>query len=234
MDLSIVIPVFNEEESLMPLVKELVSVLEHPHREYEVIFVDDGSTDNSQEILQNIKKTLSGIRILRIKKNSGQTAAFDAGFKAAQGEIIITMDGDLQNDPRDIPAMLAVCEHYDLVCGCRAVRHDTLTRRLSSRIANRFRKAFTHDGITDIGCSLKLFKKSAVKKLKLYTGMHRFFPVLIQMEGGRVLEVPVNHRPRKFGTAKYTVRNRIWHALADLWAVCWMKKRMLTYEIEER
>jgi len=232
--LSIVIPVFNEQENLPPLTAELVSVLESVKKQYEIIFVDDGSTDNSQKTLQSIKKKYTNIRVFHFRKNCGQTAAFDAGFKAAAGDIIITMDGDLQNDPRDIPGMLKQCDTYDLVCGCRAVRHDTLVRRLSSRIANRFRNAFTHDGITDIGCSLKLFKRNYVKKLKLYEGMHRFFPVLIQMEGGRILEVEVNHRPRKFGRAKYSVRNRLLRTLTDLFGVCWMKSRMLTYEIEER
>lgn len=230
--LSVVVPVFNEEENLEPLTEELVSVLASVMRSYEIIFVDDGSTDASPQSLHALGKKFQSVRMLRFKKNCGQTAAFDAGFKAALGDIIITMDADLQNDPHNIPAMLPFIGEYDLVCGWRHKRNDTCVRRASSRIANAVRNKLSGENIQDVGCSLKVFRGEYAKKLKLYTGMHRFFPTLVKMEGGKVKEVKVNHRPRKFGTSKYNVFNRVFRAFMDLLAVCWMKKRYLRYEIE--
>lgn len=230
---SVIVPVFNEEDNLFPLTEELVGVLQTLKRPFEIIFVDDGSTDASPERLNDLRKKFPGIHIIRFKKNSGQTAAFDAGFKAAHGDIIITMDADLQNDPHDIPGMLPYIGEYDLVCGWRHKRNDSLVRRISSVIANTVRNALSEEEIKDVGCSLKAFRREYAKKLKLYTGMHRFFPTLVKMEGGRVAEVKVNHRSRKYGAAKYNIRNRMIRSFVDLLAVCWMKKRYLHYEIEE-
>ena len=230
--LSVVVPVYNEEENLEPFTEELIGVLESIKRSYEIIFVDDGSTDAGPQLMNKLGKNFLGIRILRFKKNCGQTAAFDAGFKAALGDIIITMDADLQNDPHDIPAMLPFIGEYDLVCGWRHKRNDTFVRRASSRIANAVRNKLSGESIQDVGCSLKAFRSEYAKKMKLYTGMHRFFPTLVKMEGGKVKEVRVNHRPRKFGASKYNVFNRVFRSFVDLLAVCWMKKRFLRYEID--
>jgi len=231
--LSIVVPVYNEQENLMPLTEELVGVLEPLKKRYELVFVDDGSTDDSPRQLDAIRKKFIHVQIVRFRKNCGQTAAFDAGFKVARGDVIITMDADLQNDPHDIPSLLDHIGQYDLVCGWRHERHDTFVRRVSSRIANAIRNKLSGEDIQDVGCSLKAFRREYAQRLKLYTGMHRFFPTLIKMEGGRVKEVKVKHRFRKYGTPKYNIRNRILRSFLDLLAVCWMKKRYLRYEIEE-
>jgi dolichol-phosphate mannosyltransferase len=230
---SVIVPVFNEEDNLVPLTEELVGVLQTLKRPCEIIFVDDGSTDASPARLNDLRKKFQGIHIIRFKNNSGQTAAFDAGFRAACGDIIITMDADLQNDPHDIPGMLSYIGEYDLVCGWRHKRNDSFVRRISSIIANTVRNALSGEEIKDVGCSLKAFRREYAKKLKLYTGMHRFFPTLVKMEGGRVVEVKVNHRSRKYGTAKYNITNRMFRSFIDLLAVCWMKKRYLHYDIEE-
>ena len=232
--ISIVVPVYNEEDNLEPLTLELIEVLAGINRPYEIIFVDDGSTDESPQKLDALRQRYQGIRVIRFKKNSGQTAAFDAGFRAALGDVVITMDADLQNDPHDIPAMLPFIGQYDLVCGWRHERNDSFVRRVSSRIANGIRNKLSGEDIRDVGCSLKVFRREYAQRLKLFTGMHRFFPTLVKFEGGRVAEVKVNHRPRKFGTPKYGISNRIMRSFLDLLAVCWMKKRYLGYTIEEQ
>ena len=231
--LSVVIPVFNEEGNLKPLTDELVDVLTTLNKTYEVLFIDDGSTDNSFQVLKALQQDHPTLRIIKFKKNFGQTSAFDAGLKAAQGEVIITMDADLQNDPGDIPRLLEKIGDYDAVCGWREKRNDNVIRRLSSLTANRIRNKLSGEKIRDVGCSLKAFRNVYAKKMKLFNGMHRFFPTLIKMEGGTVTEIPVNHRPRKFGASKYNIRKRIFRSFIDLLAVCWMKNRKLIYEREE-
>jgi glycosyltransferase involved in cell wall biosynthesis len=231
--LSVVIPVFNEQENVKPLAEELLAVLHSLNRAFEVIFIDDGSTDSSAQILKELQSSSSGIRLIRFRRNCGQTAAFDAGIRAALGEVIVTMDADMQNDPADIPRLLEKIGDYDAVCGWRKKRNDTFIRRISSRIANGVRNRLSDETIRDVGCSLKAFRSVYAKKMVLFNGMHRFFPTLIKMEGGSVTEIPVNHRPRRFGTPKYNIRNRVVRSFVDLLAVCWMKKRKLTYEIEE-
>ena len=231
--LSVVIPVYNEQDNIVPLTEELVGVLEDLRRSYEIIFVDDGSIDGSAQQLELVRKRFPGIQVIRFKKNYGQTAAFDAGFKAARGDVIVTMDADMQNDPHDIPVLLADIGEYDLVCGWRQRRNDSLVRKLSSVVANSIRNWLSGETIKDVGCSLKAFRREYAQRLKLYTGMHRFFPTLVKLEGGMVKEVPVNHRPRRHGTTKYNIRNRILRSFLDLLAVCWMKRRYLHYKIEE-
>lgn len=232
-DISVVIPIYNEAENIFLLTEELTAVLPKLKKPWEVIFVDDGSTDASLRALEAVSDRWASVRVIGFENNRGQTAAFAAGFSRARGEIIITMDGDLQNDPADIPKLLEKIGTCDLVCGRRQKRNDGFVRRLSSRIANRIRNRFLGDGISDVGCSLKSFRREYVEKLKLYNGMHRFFPALVQMEGGRIVEIPVNHRPRKYGRAKYNIGNRAVRAFVDLLAVCWMKKRHLSLNIKE-
>ena len=232
--LSIVIPVFNEEDNLRLLTSELTGVLQSLNKPWEILFIDDGSRDGSLHVLKELREQSSNIRVIIFKKNCGQTAAFDAGFNAAKGEVIITMDADLQNDPRDIPKLLEKIGEYDAVCGWRHKRNDPFIKRFSSAIANFVRNKLSDETIADVGCSLKAFRSESVKKLKLYNGMHRFFPTLIKMERGTVIEVKVNHRPRKHGSSKYNIRNRMVRSFIDLLAVRWMKKRRLTYELEEK
>ncbi|OGP53726.1 MAG: glycosyl transferase [Deltaproteobacteria bacterium RBG_13_52_11] len=232
-DISIVIPVYNEEDNLKPLVTELREALHGVNKSYEIIFVDDGSWDRSFAILKEAASQDPQIRVIRFRKNTGQTAAFDAGFRASQGDIVVTMDADLQNDPHDIPHLLEKIGEFDVVCGWRHKRRDPWIKIVSSKIANFVRNKLSDEEIVDTGCSLKAFRSECLQDMKLFNGMHRFLPTLAKMEGFTVTQVKVNHRPRKFGTTKYNVTNRMVRAFADLLAVRWMKKRNLKYEIEE-
>ena len=231
--LSLVIPVFNERENLAPLVSELAGVLRPAGDPFEAIFVDDGSTDGSGEVLRDLRAVHPEIRVLRFPGNRGQTAAFSAGFRAARGEFVVTLDADLQNDPRDIPRLLEALEGADAVAGIRRRRADSLVRRVSSRIANSVRNRVTGDDIRDTGCSLKAFRREALGRLPLYRGMHRFLPTLVRIAGGRVAQIEVNHRPRVAGTSKYGVFNRLFVGIADLLAVRWMKSRRVDDDYEE-
>lgn len=227
LDLSIVVPVYNEAESLPTLHEEIVTALEGEDLSFEVLYIDDGSTDASPEVLRRLADSDGRIRNLQLQKNSGQTAAFAAGFRAARGEIIATLDADLQNDPADLPRMLAELEHADIVCGIRQDRHDSWVRKASSRVANSVRNRLTHESVTDVGCSLRVFRRPLVEDLPLFTGMHRFLPTLLRMQGGSLREIPVHHRPRIHGESKYGIQNRLWVGLADLFAVRWMQRRWI-------
>lgn len=231
--LSVVIPAYNEEANVEPCFRELAEVLERLGRPFEAIFVDDGSTDGTFGALAKLAGRDRRVRVIRFRRNAGQTAALDAGFRAARGDVVVTMDADLQNDPQDIPALLAALASCDAVCGWRVHRQDPWAKRLASRVANGVRQHFTGDGVHDTGCMLKAFRRDALRRLRLYRGMHRFLPALMGIEGLRVTEVPVGHRPRRAGRSKYGTWDRLWVGLADLWAVRWMARRRLDYEIEE-
>jgi glycosyltransferase involved in cell wall biosynthesis len=232
-DLSVIVPLYNEEESLPHLVPELRDVLMTLGRSFEIICIDDGSADRSFQILLELQARFPEVRIIKLSGRSGQTAAMDAGFHRSHGRILVTMDADLQNDPADIPTLLAELTGFDMVIGWRIRRNDTWLRLLESRIANWFRSRVTGDRVHDIGCSLKVYRREILERIRLYQGMHRFLPILCEMEGGRVKEVPVNHRPRKFGQSKYGIQNRLWRGLYDLMAVRWMQNRRLKYKIEK-
>jgi glycosyltransferase involved in cell wall biosynthesis len=234
-DLSVVFPVFNEEENLPILMEEIARSLEATPWSYEVIAVDDGSRDRSLAVLHQLRAKYPRLRVLTFAKNSGQTAALDAGWRAARGKYVISLDADLQNDPADIPPMMRRLEGdgVDMVIGVRVNRHDTWSRRMQSKIGNGVRNWLTNDRVTDTGCSLKLVKREAVEKVKLFTGMHRFLPTLVRMQGYKVIEMPVNHRPRQFGVSKYGAMNRAFRGLVDCLAVRWMGRRLLKYEVRE-
>jgi glycosyltransferase involved in cell wall biosynthesis len=234
-DLSIVVPVYDEEESLPPLWTELREVLEELGLTFEVIFVDDGSRDRSAEVIRGFREADPRVRLVRLKENGGETAATDAGFKAARGSRVVVMDADLQNDPRDIPTLLAHLDHWDAATGWRVERAqgDGLVRRVSSRIANGFRNWMSGESIHDSGCTFRAFRRECLRGLVLYRGFHRFIPTLLKMRGYRVIEVPVSHRPRRFGRSKYGILNRAMVAFADLLAIRWMKARLLHYEVVE-
>jgi glycosyltransferase involved in cell wall biosynthesis len=202
-------------------------------RSYEIVVVDDGSSDGTFEVLREHKKSMAELVAVRFASNQGQTAAFDAGFRTARGKIIATMDADLQNDPADIPRLIALVGQWDVVCGYRQKREDSVVRRISSRIANGVRNRLTRETIRDVGCSLRAFRAECARGLKLFEGMHRFLPTLFRLDGFTVAEVPVNHRPRKLGKSKYGVFNRLFKALRDLFAVRWMQRRWLRYKIKE-
>jgi glycosyltransferase involved in cell wall biosynthesis len=234
MDISIVAPVYNEEENLPILVAQLVDVLKPLGKSYEMIFVDDASTDRSRSLLKEMISRYPQIRIVGFKKNCGETAAGAAGLKAARGDIVITIDADLQNDPKDIPMMLDYLKEYDMVTGWRQKRDDSWVKRITSKIANRIRNSLSGETIRDSGCTYRAYKRECLENIKLFKGMHRFMPTLVKMEGFRVIEVPIAHHPRQFGVSKYTTWNRMGRAFIDLMAVRWMKSRHIRYEIEER
>ena len=231
--LSVVIPAYNEEACIAECVEEVCAVMDKLGVTYEVLVVDDGSTDRTFDILRELKARYPQLRAIRYRKNAGETAATDGGLKHARGEFIATVDADLQNDPADIPRMLELMKDWDVVCGVRQKREDSFLRRMSSRVANWTRNRLTHESITDVGCTMKIIRASCVRNLKLYTGMHRFLPTLLRMEGARVTEVPVNHRPRTKGKSKYGVWNRLFRGLRDCLAVRWMQSRWLRYEVKD-
>ena len=232
-ELSIVIPVFNERDNIQPLTAELLGALEPLGRSFEILFVNDGSSDGSAEVLRALRTADRRIRVLTLSRNTGQTAAFSAGFSAARGQIVVTLDGDRQNDPRDIPLLLEKIGPYDAAVGWRGQREDTFVRRVSSRVGNYVRNALSGDDIIDTGCSLKAYRREALERIKLFSGMHRFLPTLLKMEGFSVCQVRVSHRPRVAGRSKYGVWNRLLASSADLMAVRWMKRRTLSYRMTE-
>ena len=227
-EVSIIVPLFNEEESIGILQSELSAALKD--LDYETIFVDDGSVDRTVERIE----PETNVRIIRFEKNTGQSAAIYAGLKAARGATAVLIDGDLQNDPADIPKLLAeITRGADLVCGYRAQRRDTRVKRLTSRIANAVRSRFTKDGVRDTGCTLKAMRRECVSALVPFKGMHRFIPALVKGAGYRLVEIPVNHRPRRFGQSKYGLGNRAVRATIDMFGVRWLLSRPLNYKIRE-
>ncbi len=232
-EISIVIPVFNEEENIPVLSSAIHRAMSDIGYSYESIFVDDGSTDHSHKEMKNVCVEYNNFRIVRLRENCGQTAALDAGFKDSRGKYIVMMDADLQNDPFDIPLLFAEIDGYDMVYGWRFKRQDPLIKIVSGKVANYVRNKLTSENIKDTGCSLKIFRRECLNKIKLYNGMHRFLPTLFKMEGFSVKEVKVKHNPRVFGKSKYNVRNRIFKSFLDLLAVRWMKRRKLYYEVRD-
>jgi glycosyltransferase involved in cell wall biosynthesis len=231
--LSLVIPCYNEQENVPTLLERVSASLAQVGKPFEVILVDDGSTDATPRLLSEGMAKYPWLRVLRMAKNGGQSAAFEAGFEAARGQVIATIDADLQNDPEEIPRLLPMLESYDMVTGWRKDRQDTGFRRWQSRQANRIRNWITEETVNDSASSLKIYKAHAVKGLKLFRGAHRFFPTLVKMRGYTVREEPVKHSPRFAGTAKYGFRNRAFVGLMDLFGVRWMKKRYLRYDAAE-
>ena len=233
-ELSLVVPVYNEVESLPVLWKELAEVLPGLAAPAEVIFVDDGSTDGSDDVLRRLAKDDQRIGVIRFAENIGLSAAFYAGLQAARGRVIATMDSDLQNDPRDLVMLMSHLGEADAVVGWRQIRRDSWLKRVSSQIANGIRKAITGDGVQDIACSLRVMRRECVAAVPPFMGMHRFMPTLLRIAGFRVVQVRVNHRPRTFGRSKFGLTDRAFTAFADLLAVRWMMGRRLRHEIVER
>ena len=225
---SVIVPLYNEEENVPILQAELRAALRGV--DHEFIFVDDGSADRTVERIE----AAPNLRVIRFEKNAGQSAAIYAGLQAARGAILVLIDGDLQNDPADIPKLVdEVSRGADLVCGYRAQRRDTRVKRLTSRIANAIRSRYTKDGVRDTGCTLKAMRRECVGALVPFKGMHRFIPALIKDAGHRLVEIPVNHRPRRFGQTKYGLGNRAVRATIDMFGVRWLLSRRLNYKIRE-
>ena len=221
-------PLFNEEESISLLQTELSAALKN--FDYEIVFVDDGSADCTADRIEH----KMNVRVIRFEKNAGQSAAIYAGVMAARGATLVLIDGDLQNDPGDIPRLLAeIARGADLVCGYRAQRRDTRVKRLTSRIANAVRSRFTKDGVRDTGCTLKAMRRECISALVPFKGMHRFIPALVKGAGFRLVEIPVNHRLRRFGRSKYGLGNRALRATIDMFGVRWLLSRRLNYKVRE-
>lgn len=233
-EISVVVPVFNEEENLPLLIPKLAEVLKGLRQPYEMIFVDDGSSDGSRRMLKEFASQYPSLRIIRFKKNRGLSTALYAGMKEVRGNTIITLDSDLQNDPADIPKLMKYLDDYDMATGWRQKREDPWVKKISSKIANAIRNRLTGEDIKDSACTLRVFKKKCLKDIKAFNGMHRFLSTLARMEGYRIIEVPISHHPRRYGKSKYNIRNRMWRSFIDLLAVRWMKERRIQYEIEER
>ena len=233
---SAVSPAHNEAENLPALVAEVAEALAPLGQPWEMIVIDDGSTDGSGAVLRRLMAGQPALRVLTLRVRSGQTAALEAGLRAARGRFIATMDADLQNDPHEILRLLSqvASGECDFANGWRRDRKDPWLRRVSTRIANSVRNWLTHEQIHDSACGLKVFRRECVANVKLLNGLHRFLPTLVRLEGFRVAEVTVNHRPRTAGQAKYGVWNRVFKALRDCFAVRWMQRRTLVYQVEEQ
>jgi glycosyltransferase involved in cell wall biosynthesis len=225
MDISVIVPIYNELENLSPLIVEIEGVLDPTGKSYEIIAVDDGSTDGSTELLKKLAGDHAHLRAVFFRKNSGQAAAFDAGFRNASGAVVVTMDADLQNDPNDIPALIEKLDagSYDVVTGWRKDRKDgAILRKIPSRIANRMIRRMTGTKVHDLGCSLKVYRKHVTDEMRLYGEMHRFISVLAASQGAKIGEMVVNHRARRAGVSKYGIRRTI-KVLLDLMTVSFLR-----------
>lgn len=229
---SVVIPLYNERENVALVVERVESAFSSvPEHEYELLLVDDGSTDGTREAVDAAEG--GPVRAIHMAGNQGQSAALIAGMRRARGAYVLTMDGDLQNDPADFPKVLELLREYDCVCGYRANRQDTWVRRLSSRVANRVRNWILADGIRDTGCGMKGFRRECVEHLVAFNGMHRFMAALLRGLGYSIVECPVGHHPRIHGQSKYGIGNRLWRGIYDLVGVAWLRRRYVPARVEE-
>ena len=224
-DFSVVIPFFNEEENVCPVLQELREVLENRWQSYEVVLVDDGSIDGTAVKLKQQVATWSAARALLLARNSGQASALLAGMSSAKGKKIVLLDGDGQNDPHDIEKALPLLDRYDMVMGHRVNRHDGFDRRLISSLGNSIRRLFTNDGVSDAGCGLKVFRREVLEAFIPIRTLYSFMPALAKAAGFSITEIPVNHRPRRSGTAKYNLRVFLWRPAVDLIGIWWFSHR---------
>jgi len=233
-ELSVIAPAYNEVDNITPLIERIRDVFVPLGIVFETVIVDDASTDGTRQKLLELAAIYPWLRVISLEKNSGQTAAMDAGFRAARGQYWGTVDADMQNDPGEIPRLLKLLgPEVDMVNGWRQKRNDHFLRLVQSKIANGIRNSLSGDNIQDTGCSLKVYKRQCLEGLTLYKGMHRFFPTLAKMRGFKVIEVPVSHNQRLHGETKYKFGSRVLRAFVDLLAVRWMKKRILRYSARE-
>ncbi len=236
LDISVIVPVKDEDENITLLAGEIDTAMAKMNYSWECLWVDDGSTDDTLSRISKIGETNPRHRYLSLERNFGQSAAMAAGFKHAEGRILVTLDGDGQNDPADIPMLVnrLISENADMVNGRRRKREDSLIRKISSRLGNGFRNWVTGENVRDVGCSLRAFRRPCVEHVPVFKGMHRFLPTLVRIVGyGRIVEISVNHRPRERGQTKYGIGNRLWVGLADTLAVRWMQSRMVFPRIKE-
>jgi dolichol-phosphate mannosyltransferase len=226
-DISIIVPLFNEVDNVAPLAGQILAALKSEPRPLELVLVDDASTDGTWDKIIAAHAADPRVRGLRHTRNTGQSAALWTGFRNSTAPIIMTLDGDLQNDPADLPRLLAGLKEYDVVCGMRVARQDNFVRRASSKIARAARKTILGVDFRDTGCGLRVFKRTALNTLFAFNGFHRFMPILAHSAGARVCEIPVNHRQRIAGVSKYGVWNRLWRGIFDLFAVAWYQRRRI-------
>ena len=230
---SVVVPLYNEKENVPILAERILAVFDKlPDYEYECLFVNDGSTDGTREQIERVHQANPLIRPVHLVRNRGQSAALVAGMRRARGEYILTLDGDLQNDPCDFPKILDLLKEHDCVCGYRAKRNDSWIRKMSSRIANSVREAILKDGIRDAGCGSKGFRRRCVEHVVPFNGAHRFFAVMMRNAGFSIAECEVTHHPRVHGVSKYGINNRLWRGIYDLIGVSWLKRRYVTFKVE--
>jgi glycosyltransferase involved in cell wall biosynthesis len=233
-EFTIIIPVYNEEDNLDRVEKEFLEYIKIASKKTKILFVNDGSKDQSQAIIERICKNNKDFTFISFKENRGLSAAITAGFQNIDTEIVGYIDSDLQTDPKDFNLLLEHIEEYDLVTGVRADRKDSFVKNMSSTIANGIRRSFTHDGMDDTGCPLKVIKTDFAKKIPMFKGLHRFLPAMILLQDGKVKQIPVKHFPRIAGEAKFGVWNRLLGPLMDCFAYLWMKKKYINYEIEKK
>jgi glycosyltransferase involved in cell wall biosynthesis len=232
--LTVIVPVYNEEDNIERLGKELLSYLKIAVVPTKVLFVNDGSNDNSQQLIEAVCSGNPEFSFISFKHNCGLSAAIKAGFDAVDTELTGYIDADLQTTPTDFNLLLDYIEEYDLVTGVRVNRKDSRVKKQSSKIANNIRRAFTHDGMEDTGCPLKIIKTCYAKNIPMFKGLHRFLPAMVLLQKGKIKQIPVQHFPRIAGEAKYGLRNRLLGPLTDCFAYLWMKKGYINYSIEKR
>jgi glycosyltransferase involved in cell wall biosynthesis len=223
----VILACYNEAECVSRLAAELEAVLNQLELESEILFINDASTDGTLDILNLMQQQYPRVRVLSHALRCGQSAGQATGFRSARGKQIVTMDADGQNDPRDIPRLLEALQQADAVTGIRRQRHDTRTKRIASRVANAFRNVVTRDQIRDAGCAYRALRREALYEIPIFDGLHRFLPTLLRMQGFRVLELEIAHRPRSGGVSKYGIRDRLWRGLVDCLAMCWLRWRAI-------
>lgn len=227
---SVVVPFYNEEDNVDPLIEKIEAVFAAlPDYTYECVLVNDGSTDGTAARLEEAEKRNPAVRPIHMDGNFGQSAAMAAGMRLSRGDFLLTLDGDLQNDPADFPVFLELLQEHDCVFGYRANRNDDPIRIISSRVANWVRNAILHDGIRDSGCGIKGFRSACVQNLVTFNGLHRFLAVFMRAQNFSIVESPVTHHPRHAGVSKYGINNRLWRGLFDLVGVAWLRKRQVIY-----
>ena len=233
-EFTIIVPVFNEEDNLKRVEQELTSYIKIATKKTKILFVNDGSKDKSQQLIEEICANNSDFSFINFEKNCGLSAAIAAGFKYTETELVGYIDSDLQTAPEDFNLLLAEIENYDLVTGVRANRKDSFVKNMSSTIANGIRRSFTHDGMDDTGCPLKVIKTAYAKNIPMFKGLHRFLPAMILLQNGSIKQIPVQHFPRIAGVAKYGLWNRLLGPLLDCFAYVWMKKKYINYTIANK
>lgn len=233
-DFTIIVPVYNEEENLERVEQELLAYTKIAVKKTSILFVNDGSKDGSQQLIEDICARNTAFHFLLFSENRGLSAAIKAGFDHVESELVGYIDSDLQTAPEDFNLLLAHIDQYDLVTGVRANRKDSFVKNMSSKIANGIRRAFTKDGMDDTGCPLKVIKTQYAKRIPMFKGLHRFLPAMILLQQGKVLQVPVQHFPRIAGTAKFGLWNRLLGPLMDCFAYLWMKKKYINYEVKDK